>query len=161
MSVLIEALTLVVRKEQLDMRYPGGSTAFLEATLRLESPPRFVCCGDSHLVNLSFSDPDHLEPAAELLREQGFIDVDDGVVVDMAYVDQRYGPSMPCSWLEWKRHPDGFTYAGSPARSRATWRRTTSGPPSAPAVWSAATSATSRVVCCSWPTRTASRRGST
>lgn len=111
MSVLIEALTLVVRKRELDIRYPGGTDAFLQAALELEAPPRFICNGDPHLVNLSFSDPDHLAPCVALLEAHGFMDVDDGKLVDMAYVDQHFGPTMPCDWLEWRRHPDGFTYA--------------------------------------------------
>jgi hypothetical protein len=111
MSVLIEALTLVVRQLDLDLRYPGGTDAFLEATLALERPPRFACNADRHLVNLSFYDPGHLEPAVALLRSHGFADVEDGKVVDMAYVEQRFGPTMPCDWLAWREHRDGFTCA--------------------------------------------------
>ena len=111
MSVLIEALTLVVPRRELDMRFPGGTSAFLEATLGLERPPRFVCGGDAHLVNLSFYDADHLAPAADLLLAHGFVDVEANRVVDVAYVEQRFGPTMPCDWLEWRNHADGFTYA--------------------------------------------------
>jgi hypothetical protein len=111
MSVLIEGLTLVVKKLQLEMGYPGGADAFLEATLALETPPRFACTGDEWLVHIGFHDPDHLMPSLQLLYDHGLVAVDDGVFVDMAFVDQHHGPTMPCPWLEWKRHKDGFTFA--------------------------------------------------
>jgi hypothetical protein len=111
MSVLIEALTLVIRRFDLDIRYPGGTEAFLQHALELTEPPRFICGEDAHLVNLSFSSPEHMMECLKLLTYHGFLDVDDGQVVDMAYVDQHHGPTMPCHWLEWRRHPEGFTYA--------------------------------------------------
>jgi hypothetical protein len=111
MSVLIEGLTLVVKKLQLEIGYPGGADAFLEAALELEKPPRFACTGDEWLVHLGFCDPDHLTPCLEVLHDHGLVAVDDGAFVDMAFVDQHHGPTMPCPWLEWKRHKDGFTLA--------------------------------------------------
>ena len=54
MSVLIEGITLVVRRLSTDIGYPGESDAFLLATLELERPPRYVCSGDTLLLNLSF-----------------------------------------------------------------------------------------------------------
>lgn len=111
MSVLIEALTLVVPKQVLDVSYPGGTDAYLQALLGLENPPRFVCHGDAHLVNVSFYDPEHLEPATALLESCGLVVVDDGKFVEMAYVDQRFGPTMPCPWLEWVTRSEGFTVA--------------------------------------------------
>jgi hypothetical protein len=111
MAVLIEALTLVVRTRDLDIRYPGGSYAFLNACLTLPRPPRFICSADPHLVNLSYYDAEHLESSVALLYDNGFTDVEENRFVDMAYVDQHHGPTMPCDWLEWRRHRDGFTLA--------------------------------------------------
>lgn len=113
MCVLIEALTLVVRKLSLEIAYPGGSDAFLHATLELAQPPRFVCSCDPELVNLSFYSPEHAEPCIELLLEHGFIELEDESTgfVDFALLDQHFGPALHCSWLEWKRHPEGFSYA--------------------------------------------------
>lgn len=107
----MEGLTLVIRKLQLDIAFPGGAEAFGNALLALPRPPRFVCIADADLVNVGFYDPDHLRPAVEMLVEHGLIAVDDNAFVDFAYVDQHHGPSMPCAWLEWRRHKDGFSYA--------------------------------------------------
>jgi hypothetical protein len=30
---------------------------------------------------------------------------------DVAIVDQRHGPILPCTWLMWTHHPAGFTSA--------------------------------------------------
>jgi hypothetical protein len=111
LSVLIECLTLVVQTKELDIRYPGGSDAFLHAALAMENPPRFICSADPYLVNLSFYNGEHVQPCVELLEENGFTEVEDGRFADYAYVDQHHGPTMPCDWLEWKQHPHGFTYA--------------------------------------------------
>lgn len=111
MSVLVEALTLVVQRLSLEIAYPGGTDAFLNATLSLEAPPRFICSGDPQLVNLSFYDPKHVEPSAALLREHGLMEVEDRKAVDFVYIDQHTGPTMPCEWIEWRRHRDGYSYA--------------------------------------------------
>jgi hypothetical protein len=112
MCVLIEALTLVVPTINLDISYPGGSDAFLQAMLDLERPPRFVCNADPDLVNISFYDPQHADPAEQLLTSCLIgLDHKSLTMVDFAWVDQHFGPSMPTPWLEWRRHEDGFTYA--------------------------------------------------
>jgi len=110
-SVLVEALTLIVRKDVLDISYPGGEDAFLQAMLDLERPPRFVCNVDQYLINASFHGPAHILPAISLLVEHGLTPMDDDQAYEMVYVDQKFGPTMPCDWLRWGHHEDGFTYA--------------------------------------------------
>jgi hypothetical protein len=111
MSVLIELLTLVVPKRELDARYPGGTSAFLDAAMELVLPPRFTCDGDAHLVNISFHDAEHLAPAVELLLPHGFGDTNDSRAANIASVDQHTGPTTSCDWLDWREHPDGYTHA--------------------------------------------------
>ena len=110
MSVLIEALTMVVPRRVLDVSYPGGTGTFLQALAGLERPPRFVCEGDPELVAASFHDQRHLEPAYDLLEEY-LICSDGKEFVELALVREGQGPPMPCGWLEWKNHEDGFTFA--------------------------------------------------
>jgi hypothetical protein len=110
-SVLIEALTLVVPKVVLDVSYPGGSDAFLDALLHVAQPPRYICNGDEHLINASFYDPEHIRPAERMLQAQGVIGVDGGKFIEFACLDQRFGPTMPCDWLDFRRHRQGFSYA--------------------------------------------------
>src|ERR1043166_2362029 len=110
MSVLIEALTMVVPRRVLDVSYPGGPGAFLQALAGLERPPRFVCDGDPEVVAASFHDRRPLEPAYDLLEEY-LICSDGKEFVELALVREGQGPPMPCGWLEWKNHEDGFTFA--------------------------------------------------
>ena len=110
MSVLIEALTMVVPRRVLDVSYPGGPGAFLQALAGLERPPRFVCEGDPELVAASFHDRRHLEPAYDLLEEY-LICSDGKEFVELALVREGQGPPLPCEWLKWKNHEDGFTSA--------------------------------------------------
>lgn len=113
MSVLVEALCLVVPHHALSAAFPGGSEAFAQALLTLDRPPRFVTVADAYLLSASFLDAAHLEPAAELLEAHGLVDVDEDEqrVVDFAYVDQHDGPLVSCDWLKWARHDDGVTSA--------------------------------------------------
>ncbi len=111
MSVLIEALTLVVRKQGLERAYPGGTAAFLAAARALARPPRFACEGDEHFVNVSFYDPEHMRPCLELLRAHGLGRIEDDAFVDAACVDQIFGPTRGCDWLRWAEDEDGITRA--------------------------------------------------
>lgn len=110
MSVLVEALSLVVPRINLDISYPGGVDAFLEAMCLPECPSRHVCADDK-VVSVSFLSPDAAETVVSPLLDLGFIGLDEQRFRDFAFVDQHLGPTMPCDWIEWKRHRDGFTYA--------------------------------------------------
>lgn len=46
-----------------------------------------------------------------MLFAHGFTDENEYRAADMAYVEQRIGLTVPCDWLEWRNHLDGFTYA--------------------------------------------------
>ena len=110
MSVLIEALSLVIQRITLDLSWPGGADAFLEAMCAPECPARRLC-SDDKLVSVSFFSPDDALSVVARLRENGLVELDAQRFHDLALVDQREGPTMPCAWLEWRQHRDGFTYA--------------------------------------------------
>jgi len=109
MSVLIEALSLVIPRRVLDVNYPGGTDAYLADALAADVQFRYAVA-DDRLAVMSCLDPDALEPWVTRLCSHG-IDCDGSETSDMSFVDQRFGPTLPCAWLEWRRHPDGFTYA--------------------------------------------------
>ncbi len=117
MSVLIEGVTLVVRRMRFDALYPGGGAAFLRAALELTPPPRFACGDDPHLLNISFDAADHASPAIELLRFVGLRGIEDSVreAVDFTLVDEYQDNYPGYQWLVWHRHEDGFTYGWNPA----------------------------------------------
>lgn len=117
MSVLIEAVTLVVRRMRFDAIYPGGATTFLRATLELTPPPRFACGDDPHLLNISFDSAEHALPAIELLRFVGLRGIEDSVreAIDFTLVEEHQDSCPGYRWFVWHRHEDGFTYGWDPA----------------------------------------------
>jgi hypothetical protein len=112
-SVLVEALSLVVPQKVLDVSYPGGAQAFLQRMLEPDIPMRRGV-SDDHLVSVAFYNPEDARKATDILEEIGLVAVDDDAFYEFAFVDQEHGPTMPCPWLEFRRHPEGFSYCFAP-----------------------------------------------
>jgi hypothetical protein len=108
MAVLVEALSVVVPRKVLDCSYPGGTEGYLAAAAAPPFASRFVCA-DDRLTSVSFWDPEAAAVLIGHLGEHGLVFVDEDACVELACVDQRFGPTMPCDWLEWECHADGFT----------------------------------------------------
>jgi hypothetical protein len=109
-SVLIEAVSLVVRRAALDVRYPGGMHGFLH-DLRAPKHRAHRTCVDSHLVSVSFLLPHHATLVANSLTAHGLMHIDDDRCIEFAIVEHACRPKMSCEWLEWQQHPDGYTHA--------------------------------------------------
>jgi hypothetical protein len=109
-SVLVEALSVVVRRLTLDVSYPGGTDAYLARAANPCWKARFAIA-DEALTCVSFLVPEPVVAWLVPLAEHGLIGVDDGELVDVATVDQRFGPTMPCDWLAVERGTDGVTRA--------------------------------------------------
>lgn len=109
MSVLIEALTVVVPRSALEAKFPGGTEAYIAAAAASESPARYAVA-DEQLTAVSYLAPEEATRLIDSLLELGLVESEDNVAGDIAFVDQHYGPSTECAWLEWKRHDDGYTY---------------------------------------------------
>ena len=110
MSVLIEAVSLVVPRLLLELRYPGGTDGLFRELSRPSAEARYVCA-DCHLVSASFFTPEAAERAASGLVSAGLLDVEDEQYQDFALVDQKHGPLLHCQWLVWSPHPTGYTCA--------------------------------------------------
>lgn len=94
MAVLIEALSIIVRRDRLDAVWPGGAEAYIA-----ESPNQTVCA-DSHLVRIGFMSPPEAGNHLGRCIEQGltFLGPDD-TAQDLVPVDQLAGTLAPCDWL--------------------------------------------------------------
>lgn len=110
MSVLIEAVSLVVPRLLLELRYPGGTDGFFTEMSRPSAEARYVCA-DCHLVSASFFTPEAADRAAAVLVSAGMADVENDQYRDFVIVDQKYGPLLHCHWLIWSPHPTGYTSA--------------------------------------------------
>jgi hypothetical protein len=109
-SVLVEALSVIVPRRVLDVSFPGGVDAYLAAAGEPSTEARYVCA-DEQLTCVSFFGPDKAGSWSERLVGRGLIVAEGREAAELAYVDQRYGPSLPCNWLEWRRHEEGYTLA--------------------------------------------------
>jgi hypothetical protein len=66
---------------------------------------------DDDLICLSYFSPDAADRAIVPLIQAGLTETIDDAFADFAIVDQRYGPTLPCTWLIWSQDPLGFTSA--------------------------------------------------
>lgn len=103
MSVLAEALSVVVRRSVLDAKYPGGAAQY-----RLDCP-NGTFCEDEHLTRVGFMTPEDVGVYITRLEREGLIFFVDGSVVDIAVVDQHIGPTAHCDWLAGGKYPDGYS----------------------------------------------------
>ena len=103
MSVLAEALNVIVRRSTLEEKYPGGVTAYEQDC------PNATFCADAFLTRVGFMAPPDVEGFVRGLEANGLVFSDGRQFVDVAVVDEYQGPTSPCSWLQSGRHPAGFT----------------------------------------------------
>jgi hypothetical protein len=102
MSVLVESHSIIVRRRTLDERWPGGADAYLTAAVSAE-PPANVACADDDLTSVSFLALEDCQEWFECLENHG--------IEDRLWLDPTATPPAHCKWIEWRVHPDGFTYA--------------------------------------------------
>lgn len=101
MSVLVEAISVVVRRTTLQEKYPGGFAAY-----RADCPNQ-TFCADAYLARVGFMDPSDVQQFVGHLQMRGLEFLVDGAVADIAVLDQLRGPTMSCEWLRFARNADG------------------------------------------------------
>lgn len=123
MSVLCEAISVVIPRAVLDRLYPGGTDGYAAAT------PNRTFCADEHLTRIGFMHPADVKQQIDHLVAVGLTPAEDDVFVDLAVIDQFEGSTLPCPWIDWERI-DGLTRAwlvGTEQGALATpsgWERT-------------------------------------
>lgn len=94
MAVLVEGISVVVKRSALTERYPGGWNGLVE------NCPNKTFCADSDLTRIGFMAPKDVGTFVQDLEVAGLIFQEDGAAVDLAVVDQMRGPTTRCDWLE-------------------------------------------------------------
>lgn len=94
MAVLMEAISVVIRVETIQGKFPGGMSAFLAVV------PNKTYCSDGELARVSFMVPQDVGAFVDRLESSGLRFLRAGSAADLAVVDQRSGPTTPCAWLE-------------------------------------------------------------
>lgn len=103
MAVLVEGISLVIRRSSLSRLFLGGWQRFL-ATV-----PNETLCFDEDLARVGFMSPGDVEGFVYQLEDEGLTFISDDRAVDMTVVDQLRGPTVNTDWLEYARLPLGKT----------------------------------------------------
>ena len=97
MAVLLEAISIIVRRKAIDAQYFGGWQTFKHDI------PDTSFCYDADLVRIGFTAAAYASAYVSELEERGLILLLDGEFIDIAVVDQIDEPSIPVHWLELTR----------------------------------------------------------
>lgn len=89
MAVLVEAISVIVRRDAITARFSGGWHQFLAIV------PNSTMCSDEDLARVGFMSPPDIEAFVRRLEKGGLTFVRDGQAVDIVVVDQMRGPTMP------------------------------------------------------------------
>jgi len=93
-AILIEAISVVIRRSAIDSKYPGGWEAFVNDC------PNQTLCADSALARVGFMSPVDVESFIKHLENIGFIYLQDNTAIDMVVADQQRGLAAKSIWVE-------------------------------------------------------------
>jgi tetratricopeptide (TPR) repeat protein len=99
MTVLIEAISIILRRETIEKKLPGGWAFFKKAV------PEATSCYDDHLARVAFMMPQDAQAYIDHLEKFGLVYLADGRARDLAVASQFEGLIDPCDWLEFRRVP--------------------------------------------------------
>ena len=105
MSVLIEAISIVVPNPVLESAYPHGVEGFARDC------PNATFCSDGRLSRVGFMSARDTGFFLQLLAACGLDYRDAGPAGDVIVVDQNTGPAQPCLWLEFGHNEAGIAIA--------------------------------------------------
>lgn len=97
MAVLVEAISVVIRRDAIDHSFTGGWNRFRSCV------PNATLCTDSQLARVGFMDPEAVRNFMDTLEGAGLTFLRDGKCADFVVVDQYQGPTRPCEWLQLAR----------------------------------------------------------
>lgn len=94
MAVLIEAISVIVRRDTIEEKYPGGLDQYIK-----DCPNRSLCM-DGEIVRVGFMTPKDTYAFTENLELFGFRCVTDEQFDEIAVADHIGGFALPVEWLQ-------------------------------------------------------------
>lgn len=94
MAVLVEGLSVVIKRSAVDAKYPGGWNSFVTMV------QNNTFCYDDRLARLGFSGPPEVETFINRIESMGLTYLDGDRAVDMVVVDQDSGFVAACEWAK-------------------------------------------------------------
>ena len=99
MAVLVEAYSVIVRRDSIDSKFTGGWQGFRKTV------PNATLCTEGELARVGFMDFVDVCHYVEELEQNGLMYIKDGKAVDIAICDQYKGLHSECEWIEYGRLP--------------------------------------------------------
>jgi hypothetical protein len=101
MSVVVQFVSVVVRRAAVERGYPGGISQFERDV------PNRTFCADRHLVRVGFMSSTDADDFIGQLAINGLQSCPNGKG-DICVVDHLSGPETVCPWLRFEAHDDGL-----------------------------------------------------
>tara|TARA_R110000772_G_scaffold18743_1_gene52858 strand:+ start:121 stop:561 length:441 start_codon:yes stop_codon:yes gene_type:complete len=95
MTVLVEGVSVIIKLEAIERIIPDGWEGFRQYV------PNFAWCKDDKLLRLGFLDGDEAKAFADSLQALKLVYQGAEGAKDFALVDQIYGVTTRCNWLEY------------------------------------------------------------
>jgi hypothetical protein len=99
MAVLVEGISVIVRKDSISKKLQGGEAAFRDMI------PHGNVCDDEELERVGFTTPQETKEFVGKLTAAGLTFIEDEKCVDIVVCDQQRGPTIPCDWIEFGHLP--------------------------------------------------------
>ncbi len=99
MAILAEAISVIVRADSIEEKFPGGWEAFMGWV------QNSTLCADRELARVGFMSPLDAKGFVEELQNNGLTYLRDGYAIDIVVADQQRGLAVPCGWAEFGRIP--------------------------------------------------------
>ncbi len=97
MAVLVEAISVIVRRDSIETKFRGGWKRFVDII------PNGTLCFDDEIARVGFMSPQDVGKFVDNLVTQGLVFLRGKEAIDLVVVDQLEGPTTPCHWLEFAR----------------------------------------------------------
>ena len=94
MSVHLDFISVIVRRDAVHNKFSGGWTEFLNCV------PNKTLSTDDYLASVCFMSPLDADAYIRRLELGGLIYVQNGQAADIAVVDEFIGSTIPVVWLE-------------------------------------------------------------
>ena len=93
MAVLVEGISVIVRKVRIDDTYPDRWEGFVSDC------PNNTLCADSNIARVGFLDPDDVDSFCKQLETYGLVSQREGKAIDFVVADQLQGLTVDCDWF--------------------------------------------------------------
>jgi len=93
MAVLVEGISVIVRRKSIEDKYPGGWKRFVE------NVPNASLCADDEIARVGFMNPQDVQGFVQHLKKNNLIFIDNEKAIDIAVAEQLGGLTVPCNWL--------------------------------------------------------------